>query len=88
MQLLIVVLLVTACSAYALWTLMPSGARRSLALTLLRLPHLPRRIEARLQKAAQAASGCGCDGCDRSENKPTVNAPAQHTIKFHPRARR
>ena len=88
MQLLIVVLLVTACSAYALWTLMPSAARRSLAITLLRLPHLPRRIEARLQKAVQAASGCGCDGCDRSEKKPAASAPAQHKITFHPRARR
>ena len=92
MQSLIVVLVVAACSAYALWTLMPSSARRSLALTLLRLPHLPRRVEARLQKTAQAASGCGCDGCDRSEKRadkqPAAKVPAQHTITFHPRARR
>ncbi|MEO8058549.1 MAG: DUF6587 family protein [Burkholderiales bacterium] len=88
MQSLIVILLVLACSTYALWTLMPSAARRSLALTLLRLPKLPHRVEARLQKAAQAASGCGCDGCDRSEKKPAAKAPAQHPITFHPRARR
>ena len=90
MQSLIVVLLVAACSSYALWTLMPSAARRSLALTLLRLPHLPRRVEARLQKAAQAASGCGCDGCDRSEKRSEKKpaAPAQHTITVHPRAGR
>ena len=88
MQSLIVVLVVAACSAYALWTLMPSSARRSVALKLLRLPHLPRRVEARLQKTAQAASGCGCDGCDRADKQPAAKAPAQHTIRFHPRARR
>ncbi len=89
MQSMIVVLLVAACSAYALWTLMPSAARRSLALALLRLPHVSGRVEARLQKAAQATSGCGCDGCDRSEQKPPApNARAQHPITFHPRTRR
>jgi hypothetical protein len=88
MQTLIVALLVSASSCYALWTLMPSGARRALALTLLRVPHLPRRIEARLQKSVQAASGCGCDGCDRSDKKPAAKAPASHPITFHPRAPR
>ena len=56
MQSLIVALLVAACSAYALWTLMPSGTRRALATGLLRIPHLPARIESRLHKAARAAS--------------------------------
>ncbi|MEO8804504.1 MAG: hypothetical protein ABI433_00355 [Burkholderiaceae bacterium] len=88
MQSLIVAVLVGACSVYALWTLMPAGARRSLAIVMLRAPHLPRRVEARLRKSAQAASGCGCDGCDRSENKPAAKAPAQQTITFHPRTRR
>ncbi len=88
MQSLIVILLVGACSCYALWTLMPASARRTLALGMLRIPHLPQRIEARLQKSAQAASGCGCDGCDRSEKKPAAKAPAQQTITFHPRPRR
>lgn len=88
MQSLIVAALVTACSFYALWTLMPSGARRALAVALLRIPHLPPRIEARLQRAAQAASGCGCDGCDRSDKKPAEKTPATRTITFHPRPRR
>ena len=88
MQSLIVVLLVGACSLYALWTLMPASARRSLATRMLRIPHLPRCINARLQKSAQAASGCGCDGCDRSDKKPAAKAPAQQTITFHPRTRR
>ena len=88
MQTLIVAVLVGACSFYALWTLMPSGARRALAAGLLRIPHLPRRIETRLQKAAQAASGCGCDGCDRSDKKPAVETPTTQPITFHPRPRR
>ena len=88
MQTLIVAVLVGACSVYTLWTLMSSGARRALALALLRTPHLPRAIEARLQRAAQAASGCGCDGCDRSATRPAVREPASQTITFHPRARR
>jgi hypothetical protein len=88
MQSLIVVLLVFACSVYALWTLMPTSARRTLALGMLRIAHLPRRVEARLQKSARAASGCGCDGCDRSEKNPAANAPARQTITFHPRTRR
>jgi hypothetical protein len=88
MQALIVFLLVAACSFYALWTLMPASARRHLAICVLRIPHLPQRFEARLQKSAQATSGCGCDGCDRSDKKPAANAAAQQTITFHPRTRR
>lgn len=88
MQTLIVAVVVGACSFYAVWTLMPSSARRALALVLLRVPHLPTGIETRLQKAAQAASGCGCDGCDRFDKKPASNTPASQTITFHPRAPR
>jgi hypothetical protein len=88
MQTLIVAVVVVACSFYALWTLMPSSARRALALVLLRTPGLPRRIKTHLQKSAQAASGCGCDGCDRSDKKPAAKTPASQTITFHPRAPR
>ncbi len=88
MQTLIVALLVGACSVYAIWTLMPSAARRSMASALLRLPHRPHWLEARLQKVVQAVSGCGCDGCDRSEKKPAANPAAPQAITFHPRARR
>ena len=88
MQSLIVAALVGACSAYALWTLMPSGARRALASAMLSIPHLPRSVEAHLQKAVQAASGCGCDGCDRSEKKLALAPPALQKITFHPRVRR
>lgn len=88
MQSLIVAVLVAACSIYAVWTLMPSGARRALAVVLLRMPHLPRGFTTRLQKAAQAASGCGCDGCDRSDKKPAAKPPASQPITFHPRAPR
>ena len=88
MQSSIAHLLVAACSLYALWTLMPALARRRLATGLLRLPHLPGRIEARLRKSAETSSGCGCDGCDRSERKPAAEAPPQQTITFHRRTRR
>jgi hypothetical protein len=88
MQSLIVAVLVGACSFYALWALMPAGTRRALAIALMRIPHLPRRIEARLQKTAKAATGCGCDGCDRAEKKPAAKTPASQTISFHPRPRR
>ncbi len=88
MQSLIVIVLVCACSLHALWTLLPAAARRSLAVAMLRLPHLPGRLEARLRKSAQAASGCGCDGCDHAEKKRAVTPPTQQTITFHPRTRR
>lgn len=88
LQNLIVALLVPGCALYAAWKLMPSTARRSLALRLLRLPHLPGPIEARLRRSAEAASGCGCDGCDRADHPPAATASAAKPITFHPRPRR
>lgn len=92
LQSLIVALLVPSCAAYATWKLMPSAARRSLAAAMLRMRHLPRPLEAGLRRAAQAASGCGCDGCDHAQKMsakktPAENAPAQQPIRFHPRPR-
>ncbi|MBC7484459.1 MAG: hypothetical protein H7337_21715 [Rhizobacter sp.] len=78
-------LLVLGCSLYAAWTLMPSAARRVLAMALLRWP-LPEVLAARLRQSAQAASGCGCDGCDRAAPKPP--AASVQKITFHPRAPR
>ena len=85
-QSLIVALIVTACSVYAAWTLMPSAARRTAAGWMLKLP-LPSVLAAPFERAARAASGCGCDGCDRSELKPTAGgAPnAARPLTFHPR---
>jgi hypothetical protein len=92
LQNLIVVLLVPACCCYAAWKLMPSVARRSLAGSILRIPHLPQSLEVGLRKANQAASGCGCDGCDHAGKTPEVNKRAggtvQQPITFHPRTRR
>jgi len=82
MQTLIVALLVVACSAYAAWTLMPAGARRALATSLLKLP-LPAAVALRVRKAAAVTSGCGCDGCDHAPAKPAA-APAQ-VVRFHAR---
>ena len=87
LQNLIVALLVPSCAAYAAWKLMPLAARRSLAAAMLRMRHLPRPLEAGLRRAAQAASGCGCDGCDHAPKTPAEKAPAQQPIRFHPRPR-
>ena len=82
MQILIVALLVSACSIYAAWKLMPAAARRAIAASLLKLP-LPNRLELRLRKAATETSGCGCDGCDHA---PAKTAPkAAQVVTFHPR---
>jgi hypothetical protein len=92
LQNLIVALLVPGCALYAAWKLMPSAARRSLAAAVLRLPHLPRPLESTLRTTAQAASGCGCHGCDHADKKPAVKAAdaaqAPQPITFHPRSRR
>ena len=85
----VVALIVGACLLYAVWTLMPAAARRALAGALLRLP-LPAPLAARLMKTANAASGCGCDGCDRAPVATAAAAPkrAEQPIRFHPRPRR
>ena len=82
-----VALIVGACLLYAVWTLMPSAARRSLARALVGLP-LPAVLARRFTRVARAASGCGCDGCDHAP--ATVAAPrrGEQTIRFHPSARR
>ena len=85
-QSLIVALLVTACSVYAVWALMPSAARRPFAGWMLKLP-LPALLATPFERAARATSSCGCDGCDRSELKPK-SAGMTNTaqpLTFHPR---
>ena len=84
----VVALIVGTCLAYAVWVLMPSAARRVLAGALLRLP-LPAPLATRLVKTAHAASGCGCDGCDRAPVATAAAAPkrTEQPIHFHPRAR-
>jgi|GEM_PF-602899 len=93
-----VALLVSGCSAYAVWSLMPAVMRRSAAAKLLRLP-LPVALAARLRKHAEAVSGCGCNGCDRAGKRPaasttkvsttaTTAAITTHPITFHRQPRR
>lgn len=72
-----VFILVAWCFAYALWTLMPQTARRSLASRLLRWP-LPRELRTIVQRSAARSGGCHCDGCDRA-------APGQALV-FHAKA--
>jgi len=81
-QAVVVALLVAGCCLYAVWTLMPSAARRGLASVLLRWP-LPAPARRWLGRFTGAASGCGCDGCDRSE--PTAKLPGEQPVRFHPR---
>lgn len=81
-QTLVVALLVVACSAYAVWALLPAAGRRAVSRALLRLP-LPAAWAKPLRKHSVAASGCACDGCDRAGAKPAV--PAVQTISFQPR---
>ena len=86
-QYLVVALIVIACAAYAAWTLLPTAARRGIAVALLKRP-LPGFAARFLQRHAQAASGCGCDGCDRNvvvppaAERPTARGAP---LVFHPR---
>ena len=78
----VVAVLVVACASYAAWTLMPAAARRAIAIALLKLP-LPAALARRLSKHAVEASGCGCDGCDRSTLAKPKEAGAAQPITFH-----
>jgi hypothetical protein len=86
MQTLLVTLIVAGCAGYAVWVLMPSALRRVVAQQALRL-HWPRPIAARLQKAAKASTGCGCDGCDAGTPKPAANASQPIRIHRQPKSR-
>jgi hypothetical protein len=87
-QTVLVVVMVVASTAYATWTLLPAAARRAIATALLKRP-LPPFAARFLRRHAEAASGCGCDGCDRNvaasapprERPPADGAP----LVFHPR---
>ena len=87
-QTVIAVVLVVACAVYATWTLLPAAARRAVALALLerRLPEFAARF---FRRHAAAASGCGCDGCDRNVASPppaTGKPPSEGApLVFHPR---
>lgn len=83
LQALIVMMLVSMCSGYAVWTLMPSIARRAVAGWLLSFK-LPRRLAVPLAKAAAApGASCGCSGCDRAA--PAVAAKDVHPVRIHRR---
>jgi ferrous iron transport protein B len=79
-QHLVVFALVLACSVYALWTLMPSAARRFVARRLMRLP-LGSSLKTELQKAASARSGCDCSGCDKVVD--LQRKPPSQVIRLH-----
>ena len=91
-QVLVVALLVVACSLRAAWILAPAAARGAIARALLTC-RLPGWLTARLRRHAQAASsGCACEGCDKgapaaaAKDVPAV-APTIAPITFHRRLR-
>jgi hypothetical protein len=83
MQNLIVALIVSACTGYAVWVLMPSALRRATAQRVQHWPW-PAAVAMRVRRAAQATSGCACDGCDAA--KPPVGAPQPIRIHRRPKA--
>jgi hypothetical protein len=83
MQALIVALLVTGCSVYVAWTLLPAAARRAVAMSLLKLP-LPAAFELKMRKATTVSSGCACDGCDHAPSAKSTTRAAQ-VVTFHRR---
>ena len=84
-QMVIVILLVTFCTLYAVWVLMPVVARRFVARQLIRLP-LGQTLKAPLVRAAVASTGCDCSGCDKVVDVKS-KGEAQ-PIRFHPLPKR
>jgi hypothetical protein len=82
LQHLIVFGLVTACSIYALWVLMPAAARRFVARYMVQLPFGP-AWKARFQQVASASTGCDCSGCDKVVDQRRNKQP--QVIHFHAR---
>jgi hypothetical protein len=92
-QWIVVGLVVAACAVYATWTLLPATARRRLAAAALAWPW-PTRVAAFWRRHAEAASGCGCDGCDagtpavrpgNAKDVPAAGRGAEQPVAFHPR---
>ena len=81
MQDFVVAVVVIGCALYAAWTLMPASWRRALAKRAAPLP-LPARARSRLQRIAQSAPGCGCDGCDSGGGAPAAKAGEAQPIRF------
>lgn len=81
-QMLVVLVVVAACSVYAGWSLAPAVVRRSVADAALRLP-LPGFMARYFGKVAlRASAGCGCDGCDAPPP-----AAREQPIRIHRRSR-
>jgi hypothetical protein len=71
LQTVAVALIVPGCAVYAAWKLAPSALKRRAARRLLGAP-LPAPIARAVQRAANGAAGCGCDGCDAAPVKPAA----------------
>jgi hypothetical protein len=76
-------LIVAGCAACVTWALLlPAALRRRLAQVLLRR-RWPLAVQWRLQAAASAPAGCGCDGCDAGRGK--ANPPTAQPVRWAPR---
>ena len=87
LQTVVAICLVVGCAVYAAWTLLPAAGRRGIAVALLKRP-LPEFAARFMRRHAEAASGCGCDGCDRNvaAPPPADSSSAQGApLVFHPR---
>jgi hypothetical protein len=79
---ILVVLIVAAAAAYAVWALMPVSTRRSVALTCSRAlggpgaPGIGGKLAGVLQKLAQAPAG-GCSDCPAATLTPAERAQQQ-----------
>jgi hypothetical protein len=91
MQQWLVGLIVAACAAQVVWTLLlPAALRRRVAQALLQR-RWPAAVQRRLQAAARPSPGCGCDGCDAGALRAAARvqaAPTVQAVQWAPRRRR
>lgn len=89
-QFLCMVVLVSLSCVYAAQALMPASWRVRVIRALAKGP-LPEQMKHRLAAAAQKASGCACDGCDRTvtegPDEAKTAAPKEAKIVFIRRPR-
>ena len=85
LQALAVAPIVAGCLGHAVWTLMPSPARRRTAAALLAaLPRWPEGLARRLGRAARAPSGAAAAAAPAIRSGAPLPGGTQRLV-FHPR---
>jgi hypothetical protein len=82
LQWIAVAVIVPLCALYAAWNLIGAAGRSRVANWLAKLPW-PAAWQRRLAKTGAAASGCGCDGCDKPAG---TDPPKQSIVRVHRRS--